>query len=62
MSLLRIICFLFPFFLSAQKKGIMENVDLNKNKYVVSPGDYSVHLGTSSKDLLFTQKIKLLSE
>ena len=36
MSLLRIICFLFPFFLSAQKKGIIENVDLNKKKYVES--------------------------
>ena len=36
MSLLRIVCFLFPFFLSAQKKDIMENVDLNKKKYVES--------------------------
>ena len=36
MSLLRIICFLFPFFLSAQKKGIIENVDLNKKKYIES--------------------------
>ena len=40
----------------------LQSWDLNKNKYVVSPGDYSVHLGTSSKDLLFTQKIKVLSE
>ena len=36
--------------------------DLNKNKYVIFPGDYSVHLGTSSKDLLFTENIRLLSE
>ena len=40
----------------------LQSWDLNKNKYVVSPGDYIVHLGTSSKDLLFTEKIKLLSE
>ena len=40
----------------------LQSWDLNKNKYVVSPGDYSVHLGTSSKDLLFTENIKLLSE
>ena len=26
----------FPFFLSAQKKGIIENVDLNKKKYIES--------------------------
>ena len=40
----------------------LQSWDLNKNKYVVSPGDYIVHLGTSSKDLLFTENIKLLSE
>ena len=39
----------------------LQSWDLNENKYVIVPGDYSIHLGTSSRDLLFTSNIKLLS-
>ena len=33
--------------------------DTNENKYVVKPGEYGIHLGTSSQDFLFTRNIKV---
>ena len=33
--------------------------DLIENKYVVKTGDYRIHLGTSSKDFVFTSNIKV---
>jgi len=33
--------------------------DLIENKYVVKTGDYRIHLGTSSKDFVFANKIKV---
>ena len=39
----------------------LQSWDLNESKYVIKPGDYSIHLGTSSQDFIFTSNIKLLS-
>ena len=46
---------------SSMKVAIKEfqSWDTNKNKYVVEPGDYGIHLGTSSQDFLFTRNIKV---
>ena len=37
----------------------IQSRDLIENKYVVKTGDYRSHLGTSSKDFVFTNKIKV---
>ena len=46
---------------SSMKVAIKEfqSWDTDKNKYVVKPGDYGIHLGTSSQDFLFTRNIKV---
>ena len=46
---------------SSMKVAIKEfqSWDTNENKYIVKPGDYSIHLGTSSQDFLFTRNIKV---